>query len=196
LSDRFNHTLKPTAETIAEAAFETLRTRGFAGATSRAIARRGGFNQALIFYHYGSLEQLLLAALRRTSEARLARYREVVARHDSLATLLPALADLYDEDKAAGHVQVVSQVVAGSLDRPDAGREALALMEPWIDLAEETLARVLPDGLPTRDLAYAAVVFYLGVNLMSHLDPGDERTDALFAHMRDAEPLLRALGAA
>jgi hypothetical protein len=31
---------------------------------------------------------------------------------------------------------------------------------------------------------------------MSHLDPGDERTDALFAHMRDAEPLLRALGAA
>jgi AcrR family transcriptional regulator len=70
---------KSTAQAIVEAALEALRTEGFAGATSRAIARIGGFNQALIFYHHGSLEQLLLAALARTGEERLARYREALA---------------------------------------------------------------------------------------------------------------------
>jgi AcrR family transcriptional regulator len=184
---------KPTAQTIADAALETLRTHGFAGATSRAIARTGGFNQALIFYHYGSLENLLLAALRRSSDERLARYRDVVDGHVSLATLVPAMADLYEEDKAAGHVRIVSQVVAGSIGRPELAREVVAMMEPWIDLAEETLRRVLPAELPARDAAYAAVVFYLGVNLMAHLDPEHERTDALFARARELAPLLGPL---
>ena len=55
---RFNHMIKSTAQTtkqqIARAALEALRTEGFAGATSRAIGRIGGFNQALIFYHFGT----------------------------------------------------------------------------------------------------------------------------------------------
>ena len=184
---------KPTAQAIVEAALETLRSRGFAGASSRAIARTGGFNQALIFYHFGSLESLLLAALRRTSEERLARYRAAISGRTTLETLVPAMVDLYEEDKAAGHVRVVSQVVAGSLDRPEMAREVLALMEPWVELAEEALARVLPPELPIGDLAYATVVFYLGVNLMAHLDPEHERTDALFAHARELAPMLAAL---
>ncbi|TMK57251.1 MAG: helix-turn-helix transcriptional regulator, partial [Actinobacteria bacterium] len=80
--------IKPTAQTIADAALETLREEGFAGATSRAIARRGGFNQALIFYHHGSLERLLVAALRQTSEQRLERYREAVAGASTLDELI------------------------------------------------------------------------------------------------------------
>jgi len=66
-------------------------------------------------------------------------------------------------------------------------------MEPWIALADETLARVLPDELPIRDLAYATVVFYLGVNLMSHLDAKHTRTDALFARARELAPLPHRL---
>jgi AcrR family transcriptional regulator len=180
---------KATAQTIVDAALETLRTHGFAGATSRAIARTGGFNQALIFYHHGSLEALLLAALRRTSEERLARYREAVARASTLEELIPVMADLWEEDKATGHVQVVSQVVAGTINRPELGREVVALMEPWVELAEETFARVLPEGLPAREAGYAAVVFYLGVNLMTHLDD-ERRADELFARARELAPLL------
>jgi AcrR family transcriptional regulator len=180
---------------IAAAAFETLRTEGFAGATSRAIARRGGFNQALVFYHYGSLEALLLAALRRSSEDRLTRYRERVEGVAEIPELLDVLADLHAEDEASGHMRVVSQLVAGSLNRPDLGRSILAVMEPWVALARETLERVLPPGLPAADLAYAIVVFYFGLNLISHLDPDDARPDALLERARELAPLLEALSA-
>jgi AcrR family transcriptional regulator len=182
-----------TPDRIAQAALETLRSEGFAAATSRAIARRGGFNQALIFYHFGSLEALLLAALGRTSEERLERYRERVAGVAALDELPAVLAELHAEDRGTGHMRVVAQMVAGSLNRPELARGVLAAMEPWIDLAEETLARVLPAGLPTRDLAYAVVTFYFGVNLVGHLDPDDQRADALFERARELAPLLASL---
>src|SRR5213593_614366 len=121
--------IKPTAQTIVDAALETLRDEGFAGATSRAIARRGAFNQALIFYHFGSLEGLLTATLKEASEARLDRYREVVGPISTLEELVRAMVDLREEDKAAGHVQVVAQVIAGSANRPELAAAVVALME-------------------------------------------------------------------
>src|SRR5438132_11617101 len=125
--------IKPTAQTrdrLVEAALEALKTVGFAGATSRAIARIGGFNQALIFYHYGSLDALLLAALDRTSEQRLARYREALAQIESLEELAELSARIYREDRETGHLTVVSQMVAGSLARPEPAPAIAKPMEP------------------------------------------------------------------
>src|SRR5687767_14212759 len=67
-----------------EAALETLRTHGFKGASARAIARAGGFNSALIFYYFGTLHGLLLAALDHSSEQRMRRYREAAEQAKSL----------------------------------------------------------------------------------------------------------------
>jgi AcrR family transcriptional regulator len=182
--------IKATAQTIVKATLATVREEGFAGATSRAIARRGDFNQALIFYHFGSLEALLIAALKQTSEERLARYREVVAPIESLDALVSAMADLWEEDKAGGHVEVVAQLVAGSVNRPELSKQVVELMEPWVGLAEETLARVLPSGLPIADIAFGTVVWYMGVNLMTQLDPNGKRAEALFARGREWAPAI------
>src|SRR3954465_13331502 len=97
-----------TKEHIVESALRTLAEEGFAGATSRAIARRGGFNQALVFYHFGSLDSLLLAALDKSSEERLARYRELVREADTLDELVEVAAKAYKEDRAGKHIAVVS----------------------------------------------------------------------------------------
>src|SRR3954470_19911204 len=132
---------RATRDQILEAAFETLRAEGFAGATSRAIARRGGFNQALVFYYFGSLDGLLLAALDLTSERRLARYREALAAAEGLEEQLRVTGELYREDRESGHMTVVSQLVAGSLARPELAPQVLERMEPWLDFAEETIER-------------------------------------------------------
>lgn len=187
-----------TRRQITAAALEALRTAGFAGATSRTIARLGGFNQALIFYHFGSVEGLLMAALDETSEARLAAYRELVEGVDSPAELLAAAAEMYRADLQSGHMTVISQLVAGSLTREDLAPQVLARMEPWIDFAEGAIARAIAgtplEGLaPARDLAHAAITFYLGVNLLSHLDPEHRLTDRLFGQAAAIAPLLRML---
>src|SRR5215218_10073288 len=123
-----------TKRQIVEAALETLKRDGFAGATSRAIARRGGFNQALIFYHFGTLDGLLLTALDKTSEERLTRYREAVAKAETPEELAEVAARVYKEDRDRGHMTVVSQMIAGSVARPELAREMVARMEPWIEL--------------------------------------------------------------
>src|SRR3954468_18966249 len=110
---------RATRDQILEATLETLREEGFAGATSRAIARRGGFNQALVFYYFGSLEGLLLAALEQASEERLGRYRAAVAGVDSIDAVIPVMADLWEQDKESGHVRAISQMIAGAVNRPE-----------------------------------------------------------------------------
>jgi AcrR family transcriptional regulator len=184
-----------TRRQITAAALEALKTVGFAGATSRTIARIGGFNQALIFYHFGSVEGLLLAALDETSEERLAAYRELAEGAESPAELLAAAAEMYQADLRSGHMTVISQLVAGSLTREDLAPQVLARMEPWIDFAEGAIAHAIEgtplEGLvPARDLAHAAITFYLGVNLLSHLDPEHRLTDRLFEQAASMAPLL------
>ena len=187
-----------TKERILDAAFEALRSEGFAGATSRAIARIGGFNQALIFYHFGSVDNLLLAALDASSAARLERYRIALDEAGSTSDLLRMAGEIYREDREGGHTAVVAQLVSGSLARPDLAPAIVERMDPWVAFCEDAIGRVI-DGtpvaalVPVRDLAYALMTFYLGVNLLTHLDADSSRTDALFERVASVAPVLEQL---
>jgi len=181
---------------IAAAALEALRTEGFAGATSRAIARIGGFNQALIFYHYGSLENALLAALDLTSEERMKRYRAALEGASTLEELATVARRIYDEDRESGHVAVVSQLVAGSLARPELARGVMERVEPWVDFCEDAIRKTVAGSpfersLPIRELAYGLVSYYLGANLLTHLG-GSAQTEALFERAELLAPALAA----
>ena len=76
-----------TRARIVEAALQALRDEGIAGISARGIARHGGFNQALIFYHFGSVEGLLVAVAQRESErtAEPARSDALIRREDMSA---------------------------------------------------------------------------------------------------------------
>lgn len=197
--------LKATAQTgtgtktlIVEAALETLKREGFSGTSARAIAATGGFNQALIFYHFGSVKDLLLAALDATSARRLEAYEAAVAEAETLEDLVQVAARIYQEDLASGHVTVLSEMIAGSLAHPDLGPEIAARIEPWVDFAEGVVTRVLRDSpfatlLPARDIAYAIVAFYLGLEQLSHLNGATNRGAPLFAAASQLTPLIAPL---
>src|SRR6202167_6551323 len=68
-----------TRRVLVDAAIEVLRHQGFAAATARTIASRAGCNQGLVFYHFGSVVNLLLAALDEVSAQRRARYETALA---------------------------------------------------------------------------------------------------------------------
>jgi AcrR family transcriptional regulator len=184
-----------TKERIIDAAFSTLKEEGFAGTSARAIARRGGFNQALIFYHFGTLNDLLLATLDKTSADRMSRYRDSIGKAKSVDDKIQTATRLYREDLVSGHITVISEMVAGSLARPDLGPEVVARMEPWIAFTEGVISELLTGSIfesavNPRTLAFAVVALYLGVDLLSHLDQDKSRAEALFQMAGTMGPFL------
>ena len=67
-----------TRRQLIDAAIETLKDHGYAGASARVIADRAGVNQGLIFYHFDSVTGLLLAALDAVGDRRRERYDAAV----------------------------------------------------------------------------------------------------------------------
>jgi AcrR family transcriptional regulator len=185
-----------TKEQIVGAAIETLRSEGFAGTSARAIARRGDFNQALIFYHFGTVNSLLLEALRETSERRMATYSAALEGIDTPEQLLRVAADVYREDVRAGHLAVLSEMIAGSSSAPELGREIAELLRPWLAFAEEAIERAgsglaLADLPPARDLAFAIVALYLGTELLTHLEGDTQQVESMFASLQEAVATLQ-----
>ncbi|MHB8507443.1 MAG: TetR/AcrR family transcriptional regulator [Candidatus Dormibacteria bacterium] len=197
--------LKPIAQRSADprsrlmdAALETLKTEGYAGATARAIARTGGLNQALVFYHFGSVRDLLLAALDRTSAERLERYRTELADVRTLSELVDRMRELYQDDAGSHHITAVQQLVSGSSTNPDLGPEIVARLAPWAAFATEIVDRFLKGTafeafLAPEAVAFAAIALYLGMETLTHLDPGGAKVLGLFEASRRLAPMVDVL---
>jgi len=92
----------PTRRALVDAAIESLRFDGFAGASARAIATRAGVNPGLIFYHFGSVADLLLAGLEEVSARRMERYSAAVAAAATPSDLVAVATEIFREDLDEG----------------------------------------------------------------------------------------------
>lgn len=188
----------PTKLKIAEAALETLKQRGFAGASAREIASVGGFNQALIFYHFGSVQKALLAALDLVSARRMDAYRPAFEHARTMPELASVARTIYAEDLENGYVTVLGEMVAGGVCDAELGGEVAARLQPWIDLVADKLRELLAGSpfapmLPAGDLAFAIVALYLGVDMLGHLEGGHAHAETLLDLSERYAPLLGAL---
>ncbi len=171
---------------IAEAALATLTSRGFAGASARAIAQTGSFNQALIFYHFGSVQNALLAALDLISTRRMNDYGPAfeAARTPSELARLARL--IYEEDLERGYITALGEMVSGGVSDPVLGAEVAARIEPWIAMVERKIEELFANSplgalVPARDLAFGIVAAYFGVDMLSHMQRDHARAESLLA---------------
>jgi AcrR family transcriptional regulator len=174
-----------TRTRIVEATIETLKTEGIVGTSARAIARTGDFNQALIYYHFGSITDVLVAALATMGERRIERYRDRLADVTTFPELARVGAELHGEDTEVGNITVLTQILAGAVGEPGLGPRLAEQFKPWTDLVEQAIARVLEGGpfedvFPVQDLALAVSSLFLGIELLTSLDPDRDREDSLF----------------
>jgi AcrR family transcriptional regulator len=186
-----------TRSALVEAALATLEEEGYSGTTARAIAARAGVNQALVFYHFGGVDSLLLAALDASAAERLERYRTVMADTPTPEAKVAAARRLFREDVDGGHVTVIAELVAASLAEPTLRPLLLERMQPWLALAEQVLTEVagsspLAELVRPAEAAQALVALYFGLNLLSRLDPASAQADALFDALERVAPLFGA----
>jgi AcrR family transcriptional regulator len=187
-----------TKQRIVQASIDTIREDGFASASARAIARRGGFNQALIFYHFGTLNELLLATFDQVTAARIERYVEVFEGSGDLASKLRAMGPLYRDDRGSGRLRVITEIIAGATGRPDLAPEIAARIDPWISMTHHVVQSLVDQVgvsglLDPHDAAFAISALFVGMDVLGSLGYDEAPAERLIETAATIAPMLEAL---
>jgi AcrR family transcriptional regulator len=198
LSTQASQSGEETRAKIIAATLQTLRDEGIVGATARAIARTGGFNQALIFYHFGGVTGLLVAAAVSEGQARAERYAPRLESVTTLAELVAVARDLHEAEVSQGGQNVLTQLLAGAASSPELRAGLMNAFQPWMDLVEQSVDRVLgttpyANVVKTEDLTFAITSLFLGIELMNTLDPDKESALSLFNTFETLATVIEAL---
>ena len=189
-----SRTGQQTRSRIIQAALETVRNEGLVGSSARAIARTGEFNQALLFYHFGSIEELLLESLTWANDQRVEQFTAQFEAAANLSDLVEVAYDLYVSEIHKYQSALVA-IVAGWPASSAVGRQVMDVLRPWDEMVQRSLRRCL-DGsafmqvMPANDLTFGLVSLLLGVELNGRFDRDDERTKSLFESLRSAAHTL------
>ena len=174
-----------TRAKLLAAAAETLRTDGIASLSTRSIAARADVNQALIFYHFGTLSELVDAAVRQAVDESVQDYRHQFAAVTSLVELLDVGRALHERERSAGNVAMMAQLMAGAQRDEVLAAAASYAMSRWTGEIEAVVRRLLATS-PLAELAEPAGLAraisagFIGLELYEGID-GDGALMALDA---------------
>jgi AcrR family transcriptional regulator len=185
-----------TRTRLMEGTIEALKTQGIAGVSARTIAAAAGVNQALVFYHFGSVDELLTATCLWSTQQQVAEYREKFATVGSLRELQTVGRAMHAQERAAGNVTVLAQLLAGAQTNAAinaATRDSFAL---WVEEIELTLHRLLADSplgevADVPGLARAISASFIGMELYAGVDP--EGVETAFAALDQLGAVLEYL---
>ncbi len=190
-----------TRQRIIDATIQTLNTEGMMGATARSIARTGGFNQALIYYHFESLEDLFFEVVNDVNSRRLEYFGPRLEKVETLTELIEVAVELQSGAPEPSDNSAVALLVAGWSPDSPLGPKVLANLRPWDDAVTDAIHRItsgssLADLFPVEDLAHAISALFLGLQLLSRLDPDDPTNDRIYdALAQSADVATRLLAA-
>ncbi|HEY3737732.1 MAG TPA: TetR/AcrR family transcriptional regulator [Jatrophihabitans sp.] len=178
--------MSDTQQRLMAATVRVLRDQGITGLSARAIATEAGVNQALVFYHFGTVDGLVERACRGLVQERVAVYREQIAAVTSAAELLQVGRRLHEQEREAGTVAVMAQTLAGGQTNPTLATVGKFALDTWSGEIEKALRRLL-DGTPVEELsdipslARAVSASFVGLELYDGVDPEAARSalDAL-----------------
>ena len=189
-----------TKAQLLDAAHTVVGREGIAGTSARVVAAEAGVNQALVFYHFGTVIELVAAACARAADASVASYREELAAVGSFNELLAVGRTLHQREQASGNVTVMAQLMAGAQREPLLAAAARHAMEAWNREVEVAVRRVLTDS-PLLDLtdpaglARAIGAAFIGLELYEGVDAeGGQRALAALEQLGAVAEVLDDLG--
>ncbi|MCW2750197.1 MAG: hypothetical protein JWR83_1307 [Aeromicrobium sp.] len=193
-----------TRRRLIDATMETIRVQGIATVSARTIAATGGVNQALIFYHFGNVSNLIGEACLVSVNERVTTFGPRLDAVTTFAGLVDAAVALHVEERALGNVNVLAQVLAGSQSNPELAEVTGRALRVWTDKVEEVLARLLAaspigEAFDAKTLANLVSSTFIGLELMgsttlegADLDmAGLERLGVLAELIDDLGPIAR-----
>ena len=193
-----------TKAKILDAAFRRLATEGYAALSVREIAKDAGVNHALINYHFGTKDQLVIDVLDAANRRLLARQTTMYRGPGGFAGKWAEARRFYESDLASGFVRVQAELWAASLSNPELREKFLPRLLAWkqvvLDAVREALTAferhggTLPAPFTPEVVACWVAQFWLGMefaDLIAHDPEKRSHRDALDA----VQWLLEALDA-
>lgn len=164
-----------TRTRLMQAALQTVREAGLSHASARTIATRAGANQALIFYHFHTVSELLEAASNNAVEDSVQRYRAAFATVGSLGDLLTVGRQLHEREREIGNVAFMAQMMSGAQHDPVLARATRYAMSTWIHEVHLALDHVLRGSavaelVDTDGLAHLFAAGFIGLELYDDVD--------------------------
>lgn len=173
--------MSDTKRRLLDGTLDAIRQHGIAGVSARTIAAAAGVNQALVFYHFGTVDELLAAACRTGTAERVAHWSSRLGGVRSLRELLDVGRALHEEERVLGNVSVLAQMLAGAQTDERLAAPTAEALQLWVDEIESVLRRLLA-GSPFAEvadiagLARAVSAAFIGLELYDGVDrPGAER---------------------
>ncbi|MEU4473786.1 TetR/AcrR family transcriptional regulator [Micromonospora sp. NPDC023888] len=164
-----------TKQRLLDGTIAAIREHGIAGVSARTIAAAAGVNQALVFYHFGTVDDLLTAACRASTAERVEHWSARLASAGSLRELLAVGRALHDEERQLGNVTFLAQMLAGAQADQRMAAPTAAALQLWVDEIEAVLRRLLA-GSPFAEvadvpgLARAVSAAFVGLELYDGVD--------------------------
>ena len=164
-----------TRQRLIDGALATVRDHGIAATSARTIATTAGVNQALIFYHFGTVHALLAEACTHATDARIGQFRDRLAGAQTLTDLLAVGRALHTEERAHGNVAVLAQLLAGAQTDEQLAPVVADALRMWTAEIEAVLRRLLADhplaaALDLPGLAVAVSAGFIGIELFEGVD--------------------------
>jgi len=153
----------------------------------------------LVFYHFGSVSNLLLAALDAVSADRLERYGAAAGEATSPSEMARLAEVIFDEDLDAGYATVLVELISGAHSIPGFGAEVAVRLRTWTHFAQTAVESTIEPMMlallaPPEEVAYGIVAMYLGLEMLSRLDGDRRNAVALFGRATNLISLLDTFG--
>jgi len=172
---------------LMDAAERLLVELGYAGVTTRNLAKEAGVNHGLVHYYFGSMENLFAETLERFTERLIERQRAMYQADMPFIEKWRTAMRYLDEDLASGYQKVWLELQAMAWNRPDLRGRVAQVNAEWRKVLTEAFSGAMREyGVDAGDFGVDAMVslvmtFNEGIILERHCGIFDGQAQLLGA---------------
>src|SRR3954453_8295082 len=158
-------------EGFLDAAERLLIEVGYAGITTRRLAREAGLNQGLVHYYFGSLDEVLLQALERFTERLIDRQRAMYQAKLPFIEKWRTAMEYLESDLGAGYPKIWLELQALGWNRPEIRERVVRVNAEGREGLPEAFAKAAaeyglePEAYPVDALVSFVMTFNQGIEL-------------------------------
>nr|WP_283251881.1 TetR/AcrR family transcriptional regulator [Aeromicrobium duanguangcaii] len=133
---------------LVEATIEVMTSDGISAVSARSVSQRAGLAQGLVFYHFGSVTDLVAQACVTATRDRVELHRERFEQARSYGDLVQLARDVQEAERGAGHVSVLGQALVMAQADPGIGLAARDALLLWREPLSGVASRLIVKGSP------------------------------------------------